>query len=716
MADEENVSGYTPFQIEGQGVFQVERSQYAESAVELINAIKAHITVAPVYVSNEANSDSAGIAFLGGKLVPVAFYQGPAITYRRVESYLPSSAHPRPDELRIEGEIRDDMGNIVRLARNVAASECMQEWWSDQKGLEARAQQLVEGVRATAQFSQLQFAEADLAWAEHARDWTTRVPSKIAKSLRLDLDELVVARNLAGKPVTTEDIDTLLEKYRRRGLRELYEEIDFSETSNNKLIAQTSSDKASGIIFSPSPTAAFVYADNLQIHSVANAAVRIAQITMFLSPAFVACQNAPTPIPLTPIPQGATEMPVPTNSPTETSVKPVVTATEWAGGGPEGSYEATLSILLTGRQAEGGGYRIPSALMQRYDNVSDIIKNPKNYPELIDADGNSIAGAVSRAIDAYGGKAIVTKLWSGEGYVLELKNAEGNFVWAIDKNGIAQYRPDIAVGTSEYREVPQSPISGDTRYMVVGGYGILGVFQGDVLKATFSPQSWEWQVFQPLPPEPSATAAEIIPTSCKDIPSIQPVADKFLQEKGYTSWEEAIKAAGVTSMDQIKTLYAKDATAFRQAVLLDSYDFSVSIPGFEGKAQCVVFAVPTSLTEVKLLPVIISATRNDGTESGSRISDNPLAYLTYLPGDVDNWIKDHKGKAVEVGVFVFGASVHDFTFRGTLDGVDRSILDPFYGYALRIGPSRADPWQMIEQMNPEEPGLMVKLISGEPDW
>jgi len=225
----------------------------------------------------------------------------------------------------------------------------------------------------------------------------------------------------------------------------------------------------------------------------------------------------------------------------------------------------------------------------------------------------------------------------------------------------------------------------------------------------------------PLPsPEPSATPppTEVAPTSCKDIPSIQPVADKFLQEKGYANWGEVIAANGITK-DDIKTSYSTQVVSFRQAIIVDDYDIPVSIPGFEGKAQCVVFAVPTSLTEVKLFPVIISATRDDGTESGSIIVDNPSAYGTFLPGDVDKWIKDHRGRAVQVTVYVFGTSIKDFTFQGFLDVdvVDRSILGPFFEYALRgeSGLSLPNVWDMIEQMNGDEPGLMLKMISGVPD-
>lgn len=225
----------------------------------------------------------------------------------------------------------------------------------------------------------------------------------------------------------------------------------------------------------------------------------------------------------------------------------------------------------------------------------------------------------------------------------------------------------------------------------------------------------------PIPsetPEPSATPppAEAAPTSCKDIQAIQPIADRFLQEKGYTNWEQAIAAAGITSMDQIKTLYAKNTTAFRQAILLDNYDITVSILGFEGKAQCVIFAVPTSLTEVRLLPVIVSVTKNDGTESGSMIFDDVTRNLIFSPGDVTTWINNHKGEAVEVGVLVFGTSVHDFTLRINLPGVDRSILNPFFGYAIRVGATRSDPWSLIEQIISDEPGLMLDSISGDPDF
>lgn len=489
---------------------QLDRPEYAATAPKLIDAIKARITVAPVFVPEEADSDTAGIPSEAGKLVPVACYQGPAVNYRREEWCLPSSAHPEPRELRIEEEVRGDMQGVVRRARDVAVAESMQEWWGKQKGLEARTQAAIEGVRATTAFTRLMLAQASLTMNEHAREWTNRVPRHTAESFRSDLEDLVCERESRGQPVTDEDIERLLEKHRREGLRHLFGEVDLSQDSDDRISAQTSTSTHGSIFFAPPVfTEVPAYVQDIQMPRLARTAVRLGQITMLLTPAVVACQATRTPIALTPIPRGATDVPVqtvlPENPPAETSVPPVATATEWAAGGPEGSYEATLATLLTGRQVEGGGYRIPSGLMQRYDNVSDIIKNPKNYPELIDAGGNSIAGAVNQAIGAYSAidaSVYAANLWSGEGYVIELRNAQGKLVWAIDTDGVRQYRPDIAVGVKEterFDPVPDAPILGEYRYMVTGGNGILGVFQEDVLKATFNPQLWEWQEF--LPPE-----------------------------------------------------------------------------------------------------------------------------------------------------------------------------------------------------------------------
>lgn len=219
-------------------------------------------------------------------------------------------------------------------------------------------------------------------------------------------------------------------------------------------------------------------------------------------------------------------------------------------------------------------------------------------------------------------------------------------------------------------------------------------------------------------PAPSATA-EIGPTSCKDIPSIQPIADRFLQEKGYTSWGEVIVANGITK-DDIKTLYGPEAMAFRRAIIVDQYEFSVNIPDFDGVVRCVVFAVPTSTTDVKLLPVIISGRLRDGTESGAQIRDTANGPLIYAK-EVGAWIESHRGRTVEVGITMFFKSPSAVVIRDyPAVGANLSIMRPFFNYALRIGGNpltlRPDPWEMINRMNENESGLMLYSMSEEPGF
>lgn len=221
-------------------------------------------------------------------------------------------------------------------------------------------------------------------------------------------------------------------------------------------------------------------------------------------------------------------------------------------------------------------------------------------------------------------------------------------------------------------------------------------------------------------PEPSATPppAEAAPTSCKDLQAIQPVGDRFLQENGYTSWAEAIAASGITP-DDLKTAYSSQSVAFRQAIPVGDYEFPVTIPGFEGVARCAIFAVPMNSTEVKLLPVIVSAVRSDGVVSGGWVRDNAKGPVI-RPEDIGAWLKRHKGKAVEVSVYVDTTprdldALHNFPAIG----VDFRPMRPFYEYALRIGEnglSRTNVWQMMERMNADEPGLMLNVMLGEPDF
>lgn len=531
MADEENISGYIPLQRERQSVLHGECSEYAQSAVALIDAIKAHITVTPVYVPNEARSDIAGIPLAGGMLVPVAFYEGPAITYRRVESYLPSSAHPEPHELAVEKEIHGYMRNIAGLACKVAAAERMQKWWSNQKGLEARAQQLAEGVRATAQFSQLKLAEADLVWAEHARDWTTRVPSKIAKSLRFDLDELVVARNLAGKPVTTEDIDTLLGEYRQQGLRELYEEVDLSSMGDDTFSAQTTPGKANSIIFSPSASAAHVHTDNSLTYHVASAAIRTAEITMLLAPAFVACQNAPTPIPLTPIPQGATEIPVPTNSSTVIPEAPEV-ATPLPGGPDDEQviantlpWPSSISDITEDIPAAGGPYNIVDVdapnVRKQFDGVKSLLIHSGFTVTSVD-NATHLVDKQALLFLVENGKLGDKAQWAIAGITNK------GFVIPVDKDGTVMDRPDWATSNvAEYVELTDGygpeyqrfweeynghwvPVVRDANGKLVAFYDInKGEFMRNIMT-----------------PEPSATPAELV-IGCREGQQAKQTLDAF---------------------------------------------------------------------------------------------------------------------------------------------------------------------------------------------
>lgn len=457
MVDEEKAPGYTPLQTERPSVLQAERPLYTASAVELIEAIEAHITVTPMYVPKEANPDRAGIPFLGGNLVPVAFYKGPAMNFCPDESYLPSSAHPEPHELAVEKEIHGYMRNIAGLACKVAAAERMQKWWSRQKGLEARAQQFAEGVRATALFSQLTFAEADLAWAEHARDYRNRAPRSVAQALRVDLEELMDVRKNEWKPVTTEKIDTLLEEYQQQGLHELYEDLDPSEMRGKTFSAPPSKAKVGGIPFSPPFTDASVSTDILQTHSVANAAVRIAEITMLLAPAFAACQNAPTPIPLTPIPQGATEMPVPTNPSTVIPEAPEV-ATPLPGGPDDEQviantlpWPSSISDITEDLPAAGGRYNIVDV------DAPNVRKQFDGVKSLLIRSGFTVT-SVDNAINLVDKQALLSPVENGklgdkaQWAIAGITNK--GFVIPVDKDGTIMDRPDWATSNvAEYVEL-----------------------------------------------------------------------------------------------------------------------------------------------------------------------------------------------------------------------------------------------------------------------
>lgn len=203
---------------------------------------------------------------------------------------------------------------------------------------------------------------------------------------------------------------------------------------------------------------------------------------------------------------------VATETPPPNSIPPGDPVTYLGGGsgGQEISCDATAGTLVD-RFRTPAGSRIPNELMTLH-SADTTLWSADELSSLTDGQGNSIAPVVEeiqRSIVAIDPEADVTNVVSGEGYVLVVTK-KGKYVWAIDRNGAPQSRPDVITGTKGFRIIPDPPpgIEGDKRYAVSGGCGVLGVYKDGNMIAVYKPIADKWELVNP-PPSESATPVEL---------------------------------------------------------------------------------------------------------------------------------------------------------------------------------------------------------------
>lgn len=467
----------------------------ATTTEDLLENLRAGMTARLFRVSDGLHTEDFAIpVWTAGKLI-----------FHLEDASIPQNERERGAVL----AIHRDSQSLVGTAKQLVMTEKMIELWLRDDVPGGKHHILPLGLKAAALRLQLALTDLRIKEAEGKIDPLNRVPFSVAADLQFEID-------------TAQADGSITRDWVEDRLRQLLNEAAPRPRPRAKTRRSppTSPSRASatfpfGLNSAGLPdTVSTVDAATADSQVQLSLGKKVALgLTFGISAAsLVACEAVQTPTPQMPIPPGAFEVPLtpPQKQPTPEASQgqstpiqePAATATEWAAGGPVTSCEAAADLLFIGKPlSPDGGYLIPPGVMVKYSSNPDTWTLAEQ-DALVDADGSSIAPSVNQAIAAY--RAIdpsvrATNLWAGEGYVLELRNAKGNLVWAIGSNGLPQYRPDIAAGTSEFREIPPSPVRGDIRYMVASGCGVLGVFDGDVLKAIFSPQVWEWQQF--LPPE-----------------------------------------------------------------------------------------------------------------------------------------------------------------------------------------------------------------------
>lgn len=213
-----------------------------------------------------------------------------------------------------------------------------------------------------------------------------------------------------------------------------------------------------------------------------------------------------------------------TGTPGITATAPKDLAVVLGGNGAEGGLFQTCEAEVARLQAQ---YKMPEGLRIPQDIVvfhgSDPNKwTPAEKAALVDGQGKSIAptiDVIKGRIEKINPKIRVKAIWSGEGYVLHLTDENGKEVWAVGKNGIPSYRPDMITDTEKFRLIPDPPVDGEKRYVVANGCGVLGIFdkKGNMI-AVYKPLANKWELFLPAtatPAIPTATTAPV-PTSTPD--------------------------------------------------------------------------------------------------------------------------------------------------------------------------------------------------------
>ena len=363
-------------------------------------------------------------------------------------------------------------------------------------------------------------------------------------------------------------------------------------------------------------------------------------------------------------------VPAPFEIPAPATLTQEPPATELALGGAYQTCEAAAENFLVGKPQTDQGYVIPTGVM------GDYPADPEQWTDeekkvLVDGDGNSIAPAVlesMRALRAIDPGVRFVRLWQGEGYVLALQDSKGNFVWAISKEGVPQFRPDVAKNTDRFDTVPQQPLDGELRYVVTGGCGVLGVFDGDVMRAMFSPLAWEWQLLAPPIPEPTATPAEAGPTSCLDKEAQQKTLDTNLHALGYVPGEEGLKLALGDFIDkyglrdyfnkygQLPTSYITTiGNTYTENVLMKKTllmgHFQIQIPG--GHVQCAVIVYPVRLSDGNMetrvvSPVVSIVIGNEMIRNVGFYDVTKNKYLFDDEGELIGWLDNHMGQAIAI--------------------------------------------------------------------
>ncbi len=219
---------------------------------------------------------------------------------------------------------------------------------------------------------------------------------------------------------------------------------------------------------------------------------------------------------------------VPPPIPQQNSPSPEASATTGlsGSGGEYPTCEAAAASFLAPRMSPQGAI-VPSESMASHSG------DPNKWSEadkvaLVDDQGNSIAPRIDQAkdaIQAIDGRIRVGNVWSGEGYVLGLQNVEGQYVWAMGKDGIPRYRPDLADDdTDKFRIILDPLVDGEKRYVVTGGCGVLGVFdKKENMIAMYKPLTDEWVMLTGENAAQEAFGTPAIPAATEQLASAIPL-------------------------------------------------------------------------------------------------------------------------------------------------------------------------------------------------
>lgn len=225
-------------------------------------------------------------------------------------------------------------------------------------------------------------------------------------------------------------------------------------------------------------------------------------------------------------------------------------------------------------------------------------------------------------------------------------------------------------------------------------------------------------------PAPSATPAELTPTSCLVEQKSQDTFDAYLQNNNLT--REAFIAQAQESFSKENRGYGLDETrtysfgAGLPGILLGEYGITIDFPGLSGKGNCVVVAYPSS-EGISVSSFLVDASI-DGQYSNALIMENtgnPQDNLKTTSEATRQWLAERIGKVIRISVpvahntkVIQNAVVYSPIWKRLFTG---SYVERFGNNPQLINevtnPRFPDPAQIVGHLDPQkEIGLFIDTL------